>query len=129
MSFHFYLLCSEPVVRKSTWMRAISVTVMVISLKVPFWKILDRSYLTTVFERYLTVEDLQTWISTNVLILSWVLIMKQNRQSCMENYRFYNYPSLYFHEHCTKIEDEISLFIACFFFSQTDLQVGLVLTE
>ena len=30
-------------------------------------------------------------------------------------------PSLYFEEHCSKIEDDISLIIVSFFFSQTNL--------
>ena len=64
--FHFLFFCLEATVKTTTWMRMISITVMVIVSKVLFWKLLDFSYvqrsqlpviLTAAFEIYFTVED------------------------------------------------------------------------
>ena len=41
--FYFYF-CLRPTVRKYTWMRLTSVTVMVIFSKLSFWKLLDHNY-------------------------------------------------------------------------------------
>ena len=41
---HRYYFCLEPTVRKNTWMRTTSITVMVIFSKVAFWKLLDHCY-------------------------------------------------------------------------------------
>ena len=40
--FSFLFFCLEPRVKKNTWMRTIFVKVMVITLKVPLWKLLDQ---------------------------------------------------------------------------------------
>ena len=93
--FHFYFFLSNPMVKKKIWMRQISVTVMVITSKVLFWKLLDISknisdisyvqstFLT--FTRHIDNAISKTpcsWRfyengSTCVLILPWVNIMKQ----------------------------------------------------
>ena len=39
----FFFFCLDPMVKKKIWMRQISVTVMVITSKVLFWKLLDIS--------------------------------------------------------------------------------------
>ena len=44
-----YYFCLEPTVRKDAWMRTTSVTVMVFFSKVPFWKLLDHSYVQSSF--------------------------------------------------------------------------------
>ena len=41
--------CLEPAVRKDTWMRTTSVTVMELFSKVAFWKLLDHSYVQSSF--------------------------------------------------------------------------------
>ena len=46
--FYFYF-CLRPTVRKYTWMRLTSVTVMVIFSKLSFWKLLDHSYVQSCF--------------------------------------------------------------------------------
>ena len=45
MVLRVYYFCLEPTVTKDTWIRTTSITVMVIFLKVAFWKLLDHSYI------------------------------------------------------------------------------------
>ena len=59
-----FILFLELMVKKKTWMKAISVTVMVIISKVLFCKLFDHSYIQSSFstitrhiDRHLTVED------------------------------------------------------------------------
>ena len=40
----FLFLCLEPLLRKNSWMRATSATVMITFTKVPFWILLDHNY-------------------------------------------------------------------------------------
>ena len=47
--FHFLFFCLKATVKTNTWMRRISVTVMVVISKVLFWKLLDFSYVQTSF--------------------------------------------------------------------------------
>ena len=98
MVFRIFILifCLAPTVKKNIWMRTISITVMVSTSKVQFWKLLDtsknisdisyvqntflhlRGTLTTAFQRYLQLRILWKWINiTYVLILLWVNIMKR----------------------------------------------------
>ena len=123
-------------------MRSTSVTVMVIFLKNSFvqsylitavFKVLSqqlRDTLTTAFGRHFTVEDFtemdqhtskSIWVNVRAKhtfskVLCWLNIMKQiltkvpGKSSVAQN------PRLYLKEHCTKMEDNISLVIECFFF-------------
>ena len=83
--FLFFLF--RTTVKENTWMRAISVAVMVIILKIPFWKLLEIIYVQSSFSTITRHIDNSTrrtpysWRfyrceSTYVLILSWVNIMK-----------------------------------------------------
>ena len=70
-----YYFCLEPTVRQENWMRTTSVMVMVLFLKVAFWKLLDHSYLQSPFSEITRHIDssilkdtlkfyiLRTWIS------------------------------------------------------------------
>ena len=83
-----FIFCLESTLGKDTWMRAASVTVMVIFLKVPFWKLLDHNYIQSSFStiaRYidnsilketLKLKILRTWIKihANSFIKTWVNI-------------------------------------------------------
>ena len=93
--YSFFFFCLEPMVKKNIWMRAISVTVMVIISKVLFWKLLDISksisdisYVQTTFLTFIRHIDNCisktpcSWRfygngSTYILILPWVNIMKR----------------------------------------------------
>ena len=93
--FHFYFFCLEPMVKKNIWMRTISVTVVVIILKVLFSNLLDISKnisdISYVQSTFLTfIRHIENGISktpcsgrsygngsTYVLILPWVNIMKR----------------------------------------------------
>ena len=44
-----YCFCLEPTVRKETWMRTPSITIMIFLSKVAFWKLLDHIYLQSPF--------------------------------------------------------------------------------
>ena len=46
--FHF-IFCLEPTLGKDTWMRVFSATVMMIFLKVAFWKLLDHDCVQSYF--------------------------------------------------------------------------------
>ena len=86
--FYFFL---EATVKKNTWMRTISVMVMVIISKVLFWKLLDFSYVQCFFSKITRHIDNGIWKifndswrfyghgSTYKLILSWVNTMKWKR--------------------------------------------------
>ena len=86
MGFHVFVFLFRTTPKKYNWMRAISVTVVVIILKFQFWMLHDISYVQSSFSRdILTMAFWKTpysWRfyasgSTYVLILSWVLnIMK-----------------------------------------------------
>ena len=86
MVFHIFDFLFRTTPKKCNWMRAISVTVVVIILKFQFWMLHDFSYVQSSFSRsILTMAFWKTpysWRfyasgSTYVLILSWVLnIMK-----------------------------------------------------
>ena len=85
--FSFLFFCFEPTVEKNTWMRTISIKVMVIISKVLLWKLLDTSYFQSPFSTIMRHIDNAIWktpcnwrfcghASTYLLILSWVSIMK-----------------------------------------------------
>ena len=104
--FHFLFFCLEATVKTTTWMRMISITVMVIVSKVLFWKLLDFSYvqrsqlpdiLTAAFEIYFTVEDF-----TDMDQHTCKFIMKWKWAKYYGNYQLYKNPSLLFEKHCTK---------------------------
>ena len=108
---------------------------LVIFSKVPFWKLVDHSYvqssfstifnrhMTKAFERHFTVVStyvkidhglryVQNKLSTKLFLgsTSW----NENLRSCLENIHLQKNPSLYFEEHCTE-KDSISLIVVCFF--------------
>ena len=96
----FLFFCLKPTVRKDTWRSTIFVTVMVIFLKVLFWKLPYHSYVqssvSTVTRRIensilkgsLQQEILRTWINI--------------RANSLETYQLHKNPSLHFREDCTK---------------------------
>ena len=55
----YFIFCLEPTVRNNTWMRASSITVMVIFSKVPFCKFLDHSCVQSFFSRRHLRDTLQ----------------------------------------------------------------------
>ena len=80
----FFIFCLETKVKNNTWMREISVTVMVIILKVPPWRLLDISFVQSSFSTITKATDKAPYSwrfhghgSTYMLIHSWVNIMKQ----------------------------------------------------
>ena len=94
--FHFYFFCLELTVKKNTWMIMISIMVMVIISKLPFWKLLDISYVQSSFPTITRHIDNGIWKSwrfyghgsTNVLIISWISISwNENRRRCPGNYQ------------------------------------------
>ena len=71
---HWYYFCLEPTVEKGTWMRATSVTVMIICLKVAFWKILHHSYDQSSFSvitRHIENSILKDTLQLNIL-RTWI---------------------------------------------------------
>ena len=102
--FSFLFFCLEPPVRKKTWMRTVSITVMVIS-KVLFWKLLDHSYVQSFFSAIMRHTDNDIWKtphswrfyghgSTYVLFLSWANIIQQKSTEVSGKFRKIRaYPS------------------------------------
>ena len=88
--FIFIFFCLEPTLRKDTWMRVISATVMMIFSKVPSWKLPGRIYVLSFFSTFtrhfstcilkgiLQLKILRTCIKirANSFIKTWVNIMK-----------------------------------------------------
>ena len=71
---HWNYFCLEPTVGKGTWMRAISVTVMIICLKVAFWKILHHSYVQSSFSvitRHIENSILKDTLQLNIF-RTWI---------------------------------------------------------
>ena len=137
--FSFFIFCLEATVKKNTWMRTISVTVMVIISKVLFWKLLDFSYVQRSFSTITRHIDNGIWKifyswrfyghgSTYKLILSWVNIMKWKwvkvpwKLSVAQK----SEPILW-----RTLHQDISLIIVLCFASQTNLvfKFNLVLIE
>ena len=84
-----YYSCVEPTVRKDAWMRTTSVTVMIFSSKVAFWKLLDHSYVKSSFpiitrhiansilKDTLQLNIFQTWINFYQSFIKTSVNMKQ----------------------------------------------------
>ena len=125
--------------KKNTWMRTISITVMVIISKVPFRKLLNISLVRSSFSAFTRHIDNGIWKtpyswifyghgSTHVQTLSWVNIMKQKWAKVPGNYQLFNNLRPFFEEHCT---NTFQLLLYSSFFSQTNLafKFNLVLIE
>ena len=125
--------------KKNTWMRTISVTVMVIISKVPFRKLLNISLVRSSFSAFTRHIDNGIWKapyswifyghgSTYVQTLSWVNIMKQKRAKVPGNYQLFNNLRQFFEEHRI---NTFQLLLYSSFFSQTNLafKFNLVLIE
>ena len=125
--------------KKNTWMRTISITVMVIISKVPFRKLLNISLVRSSFSAFTRHIDNGIWKtpyswifyghgSTHVQTLSWVNIMKQKWAKVPGNYQLFNNLRQFFEEHCT---NTFQLLLYSSFFSQTNLafKFNLVLIE
>ena len=83
--FSFLFFCLEPTLVKGTWMRATSSTLMLIFLKVLFWKLLDHNYIQSFFSTIvrdidnsilkdtLQLKNLRTWVKihANSFIKTW----------------------------------------------------------
>ena len=137
----WYSVCSflslffslEPTVRKDTWMRTTSITVRVVSLKVPFWKLLDQRYVKSSFstiarhsgnsilKENLHLKIFRTCIKIGAysFIKTWVSI-NENRIGYFKYYYLHKKLSQHFKENDTKI-DEIWTIFTILFFSQTNL--------
>ena len=118
--------CLKTTVEKYTWMRTISVLVIAITSKVSFWKLLNISYLQSSFSTIIRCYDNGIWRtpcswrfdgSTYVLILSWVDITKRKWEVPWKLLVAQKSESV----HCSTLHHVISLNIAFFFFSQTNL--------
>ena len=71
---HCYYFCLEPTVRKDTWMRTTSVTVMAFFPKVAFWKLLDHSYVQSSFSintRHIENSILKDTLQLNIF-RTWI---------------------------------------------------------
>ena len=69
-----YCFCLEPTVRKDTWMRTTSVTVMAFFPKVAFWKLLDHSYVQSSFSintRHIENSILKDTLQLNIF-RTWI---------------------------------------------------------
>ena len=75
--YYFYL---EPTVRKDTWMRTASVTVMVTFSKVAFWKLLDHSYVQIV-----PSQQLQGTLTTAFWKIPYSSIFYGHGSTCVLN--------------------------------------------
>ena len=131
-------VCLEPMVRKSTWMRTTSVTVMVIFSKVPFWKLATWWRLCSKFfldnlkahsQRHLRdtlqMKILQEWMNktansslvkyeTNINEGAWKTISWTKIQACtLKNIS-------------PKGGHDISFIIVCFFLSQAKFNLLLI---
>ena len=67
---YYYYFCLEPTVRKETWMRKTSVTVMVFFSKVASWKLLDYSYLRSPFSTI--TMHIDSSILKDTLLRTWI---------------------------------------------------------
>ena len=125
--------------KKNTWMRTISVTVMVIISKVPFRKLLNISLVRSSFSAFTRHIDNGIWKtpyswifyghgSTYAQTLSWVNIMKQKWAKVPGNYQLFNNLRQFFEEHYTST---FQLLLHSSFFSQTNLafKFNLMLIE
>ena len=74
LRFHFFIFCLEATVKKNTWMRTISVTVMIIISKVLFWKLLDFSYVQLSFSTTMRHIDNGIWKIFYSWRLTWINI-------------------------------------------------------
>ena len=138
-TFIFYI---EPMVRNDIWIRATSVTVMVI-----FRRCHAKSYLITVMFKVRS-QQLQATLtavlwktpgswrfykheSTYVQIFLGQLSRNEYWRRCLQNYHLHKNPSVHFKEHFNNTEDDISLIFIRFFFCPRNLifEFNLVLTE
>ena len=106
-----YYFCLEPTVRKDAWMRTTSVTVMAFFSKVPFWKLLDYSYVQSSFAintRHIKdsilkdtlIKVFRTWINLRATsFINTSVNMKKNRRRCLEKDQLHKNPSVHFEEH------------------------------
>ena len=122
----FYL---EPTIRKDTWMRTTSVTVMVVFSKVPlFFQLLDYSYVQSSFsviKRHVDCNVLKSILQLNIL-RTWIRANSFNRKLTKVPRKLSvaqkSEPALC--TYCTKIDDNSLIFLR-FFFSQTNLILKL----
>ena len=140
MVFYIFIFWFWTTVRKDTWTRAISVTVMVIIVILQFWKFLDINYVQRSFSTVMRHIDNGIWKtpyswrfyrcgSAYVLILSWVLnIMKPKWMKVRVKLSVGQKSEPAFR---ITLHQDISLIIAFFFFCQTNLvfKFNVVLIE
>ena len=109
-------------------MRAITATVLVIFLKVPFRKFPDYDYVNvsshqlrnniSILKDILQLKILRTWIKVHAS--SFIKTSVNIQRRCLENYHSKKNATPHFKEHCTKTDD-IWLVIIRFFLSQANL--------
>ena len=131
---YIFIICLEQVLGIVIWMRATSASVMLIFLKVLFWKSLDHNYiqsLSSTIVRYtgksilkdtlqLNISRTRIKIRPNSFIKTWVSIVKEKSTKVPWKLLLTKKCDLDFKEHCTKVDD-VSLIVLWFFFSQTKL--------
>ena len=131
---YIFIICLEQVFGIVIWMRATSASVMLIFLKVLFWKLLDHNYiqsLSSTIVRYtdksilkdtlqLNISRTRIKIRPNSFIKTWVSIVKEKSTKVPCKLLLTKKCDLDFKEHCTKVDD-VSLIVLWFFFSQTKL--------
>ena len=140
--FIFIFFCLEPTLRKDILMRMTSVTVIVV-----FWKYYAESYLITAVFKVRSQQSLATltavfwkmpdsWRfyrhgSTCLLIFVGQFSWSGYQRKCVQNYHLRKKPGLYFKEHFTSMEDDISLILIRFFFCPRNLifEFSLVLIK
>ena len=130
MVLYIFIFWFRTTARKDTWMRAISVTVMVIIFMLQFWKFLDISYVQRSFPTIMRHNDNGIWKTpysgrfyrrgiAYVLILSWVLnIMKPKWMKVREKLSVGHKSEPVFRK---ALYQDTSLIIAFFFLCWTNL--------
>ena len=135
----YYYLCLEPTVRKDTWMRTTSVTVMVIFSKVAFWKLLDHSYVqspfstntrhidNSIFKDTILFSILQT--SMNMRAKSFIKTSVNVTETRIDEgaWQMIVTQSVHLEEQCTKIETMFHLFFALLFLTNLVFKFNIVL--
>lgn len=120
-----FFVCLEPMVRKDTWMKTISVTFRVIFSKMAFSKLLFRSHVQSSFStiyqahwqqhfgRHLAVKILRAWNNihqdlskhhqTKIDKIAWKYLLHKNQ--------LHKVLSLDVEEHCTKYKPHFTYFL------------------
>ena len=128
---HRYYFCLEPTVRKDTWMRTTSVTVMAFFPKVAFWKLLDHSYVQSSFsintrhiENSILKDTLQlnifrTWINLRATSFIKTSVNMKQKSMTVPRKRSVSQKSKYALRRTLNLSRPRFTYFIRFFFSQT----------